>query len=48
MGQPGLFHPGGIHAALSDGSVRFLSDNMSNLVFIALCTRAGNEVVGEF
>ena len=46
--NPFSFHPGGVHAALSDGSVRFLSDNMSNLVFIALCTEAGGEVVGEF
>ncbi|MBW3538916.1 MAG: DUF1559 domain-containing protein [Planctomycetes bacterium] len=46
--NPFSFHTGGVQVALADGSARFLSDNMSNLVFIALCTRAGGEVVGEF
>ena len=46
--NPFSFHPGGVHVAPADVSVRFLSENMSNLVFIALCTEAGGEVVGEF
>ena len=28
-------------AAMADGSVRFLSDNMSNLTFIGMCTEPG-------
>ncbi|WP_417376542.1 DUF1559 domain-containing protein [Gimesia maris] len=46
--NPLSFHTGGVQVALADGSVRFLSENMSNLTFIALCTYAGGEVVGEF
>jgi len=42
------YHVGGCHFALSDGSVRFLSQNMSQTVLASLTTRAGNETVGEF
>ena len=42
------YHVGGCHAALADGSVKFLSENMSRQVLAALTTRAGREVVGEF
>jgi prepilin-type processing-associated H-X9-DG protein len=38
-------HPGGVNFALADGSVRMLPDNMEHLVFRALSTRAGAEVV---
>jgi len=46
--NPYSFHPGGVHAALADGSVRFLGETMDNLVFIGLCTDSGGEVVGDF
>jgi len=41
-------HVGGVHAALMDGAVRFLSDNMSGVVFVSIGTPQGGEVVGEF
>jgi prepilin-type processing-associated H-X9-DG protein len=47
-GQPGSYHPGGINAALCDGSVRFLSDTLSPSVLHALITRAGGETIGPF
>lgn len=39
------FHPGGAHAALADGSVRFLKKSMSPAVLNSLVTRGGSEVV---
>jgi prepilin-type N-terminal cleavage/methylation domain-containing protein len=44
----GSLHVGGAHVVLVDGSVRFLSENISSQVFNALGTRAGGEVIGEF
>jgi type II secretory pathway pseudopilin PulG len=44
----GSMHVGGCHVTLVDGSVRFLSENISAIVFNALGTRAGSEVIGEF
>ena len=38
-------HPGGVNAALSDGSVRFFKDTISPQVWQALGTRAGGEVI---
>jgi prepilin-type N-terminal cleavage/methylation domain-containing protein/prepilin-type processing-associated H-X9-DG protein len=40
------FHPGGAHAALADGSVRFLKESTSPAILTALVTRSGLEVVG--
>ena len=42
------FHVGGAHVCMADGSVRFISENVSYVTFGALCTRAGGEIVGEF
>ncbi|MBI3862305.1 MAG: DUF1559 domain-containing protein [Planctomycetia bacterium] len=42
------FHAGGCQGVFADGSVRFLNQNINYLVFGALFTRAGGEVVGEF
>ena len=42
------FHTGGTHALLGDGSVRFLSENIDGQTLVALGTRAGDEIVGEF
>jgi len=47
-GAPYSFHTGGAHFTLGDGSVRFISENISFSTFISLCTPAGSEVVGEF
>jgi prepilin-type N-terminal cleavage/methylation domain-containing protein len=44
----GSLHVGGAHVTLMDGAVRFLSENISTLVFNSLGTRAGGEVFGEF
>lgn len=41
-------HIGGVHFLLSDGAVRFISENISSVTLDALATRAGGEVVGEF
>ncbi|MES2789749.1 MAG: DUF1559 domain-containing protein [Planctomycetota bacterium] len=42
------FHDGGAHFLLGDGAIRFISSNVSGQTFVALITRAGGEVVGEF
>ena len=39
------FHPGGANALLADGSVRFLSENISLRLVYSLCTREGGEVL---
>ncbi len=44
----GSQHPGGAHVALADGSVRFLSENMSHTVLAYVSTRAGGEVATDF
>jgi len=41
-------HTGGAHALLADGAVRFVSSNISTLIWNGLGTRAGNEVLGDF
>lgn len=42
------WHTGGAQMVLGDGSVRFLSENISGITLSQLITRAGGEVVGEF
>ena len=41
-------HTGGVHVLLSDGSVRFVSENVDLFLWRALATRAGGEVIGEY
>ena len=41
-------HTGGANFALTDGSVRFVSESIDNDLYQGLGTRAGNEVIGEF
>jgi prepilin-type N-terminal cleavage/methylation domain-containing protein len=40
-------HHGGIHAAMADGGVRFLTNSLSPYTWWYLCTPAGGEVVSE-
>jgi prepilin-type N-terminal cleavage/methylation domain-containing protein len=42
------FHVGGVQTLLADGSVRFLSENLSSATLVGLITRQGGEIVGEF
>jgi prepilin-type N-terminal cleavage/methylation domain-containing protein/prepilin-type processing-associated H-X9-DG protein len=39
-------HPGGCNFLLGDGSVRFIKETVNPMVFSALASRAGGEVVG--
>ena len=41
-------HEGGCQFSLSDGSARFISENIDRDLFRSLLTRSGGEVVGEF
>ncbi len=41
-------HTGGVHALLSDGAVRFVSENIDTPLWQKLATRAGGEVIGEY
>jgi prepilin-type processing-associated H-X9-DG protein len=41
------FHPGGVNVLFGDGSVRFVKDSVSPQVWMALGTRAGNEVISS-
>lgn len=38
-------HPGGVNVALADGSIQFYSDSVDPLVWQALATRNGHEVI---
>lgn len=41
-------HVGGIHTLLTDGSVRFVSENIDFLTLRQLCVRDDGQVIGEF
>ncbi|MDB5386479.1 MAG: putative major pilin subunit [Planctomycetaceae bacterium] len=41
-------HVGGVHTMLGDGGVRFVSSNISLVIWRAIGTRNGGEVVGDF
>jgi prepilin-type N-terminal cleavage/methylation domain-containing protein/prepilin-type processing-associated H-X9-DG protein len=42
------YHPGGVNAALGDGSVRFVSNTVNAVTWAGLGTRSGGEVPGDF
>lgn len=44
----GSQHVGGAQLVLADGSVRFISENISSITVASLVSIAGGEVVGEF
>src|SRR5207253_9483117 len=41
-------HPGGVNVLLADGSVRFVRDSIPAPMWLALGTRAGGEVAGDY
>ncbi|MCA9083556.1 MAG: DUF1559 domain-containing protein [Planctomycetaceae bacterium] len=42
------YHTGGVHVLMCDGAGRFVSDNISNVIWRGIGSRADGEVVGEF
>ena len=46
--RAGSSHEGGANALLGDGTVRFISENISQTVLNGLSSIAGSEVIGEF
>ncbi len=46
--EPGSHHPGGINAAMADGSVRFIADSIDSNLLKLLITRNDGQPVGEF
>jgi len=40
-------HPGGFNCGFADGSVRFIKNSIAKIVFQALITRAGGEVIAN-
>ena len=42
------FHEGGAQVVLADGSVRFVSQNISGWTLSSMITARGGEVLGEF
>jgi prepilin-type processing-associated H-X9-DG protein len=43
----GSFHKGGAHFAYADGSVEFITDDISPQVWVAKGSRNGNETVSD-
>jgi hypothetical protein len=41
-------HPGGAMHLLVDGSVRFISEDISDRVYVALATRSSGDAVEKF
>ncbi len=42
------FHVGGIHILMADGSTKFLSENVSQVVFASLATYQGGTITGDY
>ena len=47
-GRPGSLHPGGLHVALADASVRFISEDIAYVTRVRLARMADGEVVDQF
>jgi hypothetical protein len=50
INQQGIFkatsyHPGGVHALLMDGSLRFFRNSINIKIWRALATRSGGEII---
>ena len=45
---PSSLHAGGVHHLMADGTVRFISNNISPKLYDALVTRDGGETIGEY
>jgi prepilin-type N-terminal cleavage/methylation domain-containing protein/prepilin-type processing-associated H-X9-DG protein len=46
--EPYSMHTGGMNAAMADGSVRFVSQNINAATFAALCTAKAGDIVPNF
>lgn len=46
--EPSSYHTGGVQLLLADGSVRFVSDSIDQLVWIGAGSIRGNEALGEW
>jgi len=46
--EPYSFHSGGINVVFADGHVQFIREAVPLLIFAALCTRAGGEVIADY
>ena len=46
--NPGSDHPGGAQFGMVDGSARFISEDIDEMLFQALGTIAGGEIIGEY
>jgi prepilin-type processing-associated H-X9-DG protein len=46
--DPSSFHEGGVHALLADGSVKFVSENIDQGLWISVGSVRGDETVGEW
>lgn len=44
----GSYHTGGTHVLLTDGAVRFISDNLDFSTLANLCSKSDGQVIGEF
>ncbi len=42
------WHVGGAHVLMGDGSVRFVGQNISGIIFASLISSSGGETIGEF
>ena len=42
------FHQGGVHVLMTDGAVRFISENIEMDTLRELCVRDDGKVVGDF